>query len=75
MSTTSTSPATTRYQVTGMTCDHCVMAVQRELSSVPGVRAVRVTLATGDVTVDHDQPLDRTQVATAIDEAGYRLAD
>jgi len=75
MSTTSTSPATTRYQVSGMTCDHCVMAVRRELSSVPGVRAVNVTLATGDVTVDHDQPLDRAEVAAAIDEAGYRLAD
>jgi copper chaperone CopZ len=74
-STTPSSIVTTRYRVVGMTCDHCVMAVQREVSSVPGVRGVTVTLATGDVAVGHDRPLDRAQVAAAIDEAGYRLDD
>jgi copper chaperone CopZ len=71
---TDTEPTTSRYQVTGMTCDHCVMAVTRELSTLPGVRDVRVTLATGDVHVSHDQPLDHEQVVTAVDEAGYQLA-
>ena len=74
MSTTSTPTGTSRFQVTGMTCDHCVMAVTRELSALPGVRQVDVTLATGDVAVVHDQPLSDDQVAAAIDEAGYELA-
>ena len=74
MSTTSAPTGTTRFQVTGMTCDHCVMAVTRELSALPGVRQVDVTLATGDVAVVHDQPLSDDQVAAAIDEAGYELA-
>jgi copper chaperone CopZ len=73
----STSPATTSttttYQVSGMTCDHCVMAVDRELSALPGVRDVRVVLATGEVTVTHEEPLAERQVAAAIDEAGYQL--
>jgi copper chaperone len=74
MSTTSTPTATSHFEVTGMTCDHCVMAVTRELSALPGVREVRVSLATGDVSVFHDAPLDRAQVAAAVDEAGYQLA-
>jgi copper ion binding protein len=72
---TSTQPTTSRYQVTGMTCEHCVTAITRELATLPGVRAVRVTLATGDVHVSHDRPLDHAQVVSAIDEAGYQLAD
>ena len=73
-STSTTSTATSRYRVTGMTCDHCVMAVTRELSALSGVSEVRVDLATGDVSVSHDAPLDQEQVAAAVDEAGYQLA-
>ena len=72
--TTATPMPTSRFRVTGMTCDHCAMAVTRELSALPGVHTVRVTLATGDVSVTHDAPLDRDQVAEAVDEAGYQLA-
>jgi copper chaperone len=74
MSPTSTSPTTSRFQVGGMTCGHCVMAVTRELGALPGVREVTVTLATGDVALVHDRPLDRAQVAEAVFEAGYDLA-
>jgi len=74
MTTTSTTTTTTRYQVSGMTCSHCVMAVDRELSAVPGVREVQVSLATGVLSVTHDGPLDQEQVAAAVDEAGYQLA-
>ena len=66
--------ATSRFQVEGMTCDHCVMAVTRELTALPGVQNVQVSLAGGHVTVTHDRPLDQQQVAAAVDEAGYQLA-
>lgn len=61
------------YTVTGMTCSHCVNAVDAELRRLPGVSDVRVDLASGAVTVAGDQPLDETAVAAAIDEAGYEL--
>ena len=35
------------FTVTGMTCEHCVHAVTAEFSSLPGVTAVAVDLATG----------------------------
>ena len=39
------------YIVTGMTCDHCVLSVEEEVSEVPGVSDVDVDLASGRLTV------------------------
>jgi copper chaperone CopZ len=63
------------YTVVGMTCGHCVSAVTGELTKVSGVRDVRVDLGTGHVTVASDAPLPIDEVRSAIDEAGYELAD
>jgi copper chaperone len=69
---------TATYQVTGMTCEHCVRAVTEELENLDGVRDVRVDLHPGGesaVTVSSDAPLAAEAVAAALDEAGdYRLA-
>jgi len=62
------------YEVSGMTCGHCVGAVTQEIEALDGVTDVRVELATGAVTVTSEQPLDRAAVAAAVDEAGYELA-
>jgi copper chaperone len=68
----------TTYQVTGLTCEHCVRAVTEELAGVPGVSAVTVSLVPGGesgVTVTSDAPLATEAVAAALDEAGaYSLA-
>ncbi|MFI9320836.1 heavy-metal-associated domain-containing protein [Kitasatospora aureofaciens] len=61
------------FQVKGMTCGHCVSSVTAELEKVAGVTEVAVDLATGRVTVDSTAPLADTDVAAAIDEAGYAL--
>jgi copper chaperone len=67
------------YQVTGMTCEHCVRAVTEELESLDGVREVTVELVpegSSAVTVTSAGPLPTGAVAAALDEAGdYRLAD
>lgn len=63
----------TAFQVTGMSCGHCQRAVTEEISRIPGVRGVTVDLATGSVTVTAGQPVDRADVARAVDEAGYTL--
>jgi copper ion binding protein len=61
------------YQVTGMTCGHCVSSVQGEVGKLSGVESVDVDLASGRVTVSGDGFTD-DQVAAAVDEAGYALA-
>ena len=69
----------TTYQVTGMTCGHCVHAVSSQLKTLDGVLDVAVDLqAAGPstVTVTSDQPLRPEQVSDALDEAGgYHLVD
>ncbi|MGI8888938.1 MAG: heavy-metal-associated domain-containing protein [Nocardioidaceae bacterium] len=67
---------TTSYQVTGMTCEHCVAAVKSELSRLDGVTQVDVDLVAGgtsSVTVTSDRDLEDDVVRDAIDEAGYDL--
>jgi copper chaperone CopZ len=63
----------TTINVSGMTCGHCVSAVTMELSLLPSVTEVEVDLENGQVTITSDIAMDQTQVATAIDEAGYEL--
>ena len=63
----------TTFTVTGMTCAHCQRAVTEEIAAVAGVESVTVDLATGTVTVTAERPVDRADIAAAVDEAGYAL--
>ena len=66
------------FAVTGMTCEHCVHAVQSELGALPGVSDVAVELNAGGTSTVHvtgTAELATEQVAAALDEAGdYHLA-
>lgn len=66
---------TSTYTVTGMSCDHCVNAVKTELAAIDGVTGVDVELSSGRVRIDSNAPVSETEIAAAIDEAGYELAD
>jgi copper chaperone len=58
------------YEIKGMTCGHCVKAVERALKKVPGVAAVHgVDLAQGKATLDGSP--DEAAVVAAIREEGY----
>ncbi|MDV3124439.1 heavy-metal-associated domain-containing protein [Mycobacterium sp. 21AC1] len=60
--------------VTGMTCGHCATSVREEVGSIPGVSAVDVDLATGQVTIDAEHRIDPGVVSDAVAEAGYQVA-
>lgn len=66
---------TSTYTVLGMTCEHCVRAVNEEVSQVPGVSDVDVDLASGGLTVTGTDPVDDAAVRAAVEEAGYQLAE
>ena len=72
-STPRTFVGTTTFQVTGMTCGHCKSAVTNEICQVHGVERVDVDVASGTVTVHATSPVDRADIAAAVDEAGYAL--
>ena len=61
------------FTVPGMTCGHCEAAVKREVGAVAGVSDIDVDLDSKLVVV-RGEALDREQIVTAIDEAGYDVA-
>jgi len=64
-------------QVDGMTCGHCVSSVTEELTEVPGVSGVEVSLVAGGtstVTITTTAPVESSALAAAVAEAGYTLA-
>jgi len=70
------STTSTTYSVTGMTCQHCVNSVTEELTQLPGVSKVDVFLVSGGestVQVVSEDALDRGDVQSAVEEAGYQL--
>lgn len=63
---------TLTLKVDGMTCQHCVAHVTEELTALPGVDSVAVTLAEGtsDVLVTTSAEIADAALREAIDEAG-----
>lgn len=64
------------YKVAGMTCEHCVAAVRSEITGIEGVTGVEIDLVAGGtstVTVTGEATDD--QIAAAVDEAGYAMAN
>jgi copper chaperone CopZ len=60
-------------RIEGMSCDHCVRAVEAALRAVPGVQVERV--AVGEATVAYDPTrARREQVEQAVRDIGYELA-
>ena len=57
--------------IEGMSCGHCLNAVNRALSAVPGVKIDAVRIGRADVTYDETttRPSD---LETAVADAGYR---
>jgi copper chaperone len=58
--------------IQGMTCNHCVMRVQKALAEVPGVRKAVVTLEPGEAKIDYDDSASTADaMAAAVVKAGY----
>jgi copper chaperone CopZ len=69
---------TTTVLVSGMTCEHCVKAVTRELAALDGVQGVAIDLVTDGtsaVTITSRTTLDAEVVRQAVDEAGLAVVE
>jgi copper chaperone len=63
-------------KVKGMTCGHCVAAVEKALGEMDGIGRVNVSLASGEVSVEYDPgqtPLE--DIKAAINDLGYTCQD
>ena len=64
---------TSVIKINGMTCEGCTKAVVDTLGEVPGVEEVKADLASGDVTIEHDD-IDETYLAAILEGIGFELA-
>lgn len=69
MNTTSQTLGTTTLNIDGMTCGHCVQAVTKALSAVPGVNVKSV--AVGSAVIETADEWATGKAVAALGEAGY----
>jgi copper chaperone CopZ len=63
------SPLT--LHIEGMSCGHCLNAVNQALSALPGVSDLRVRMGRADLQFD-PAAIDPPRIAAAVTAAGYR---
>ncbi len=61
----------TKLSAPSIVCDGCANAIKKALGSVPGVSQVDVDTASKTVTVKHTERVERTEIVTALDRAGF----
>lgn len=62
----------TTLKVTGMTCNHCVQAVEGALTELTGVERALVDLKENKVAVQYDESaVTVAQMTEAIEDQGY----
>jgi len=66
--------ATQTLIIEGMTCNHCVMRVEKALKALTGVTDARVDLQKGEAVVTYDDTkVTPEKISFAVVEAGYRV--
>jgi copper chaperone len=58
--------------IEGMSCGHCVRAVENALSSVEGVEVEQVAIGSARVSYDPEQ-VSRDELIEAVEVEGYRV--
>ncbi|MCR2044304.1 heavy-metal-associated domain-containing protein [Anaerosalibacter massiliensis] len=60
--------------IEGMSCGHCVKAVEEALKELDEIKSVNVNLEEKKADIEGDS-LDYNKIKEAIDEAGYRVVE
>ncbi len=63
----------TTIKILGMSCEHCVRAVTKVLSSIDGLEDVRVDLSRGEASFNEKKPQDPAVIISALKKAGYEV--
>jgi copper chaperone CopZ len=58
-------------QIQGMSCGHCLNAVNRALAELPGVEVESIRMGRADLRYD-EHKLDLARIEAAVADAGYR---
>jgi len=65
---------TINWKVEGMSCSNCALTINKYLEK-KGMRHVKVSLASGDVSFDMNDPLAVQEIKKGIGELGYKVVD
>ncbi|APH03740.1 copper chaperone CopZ [Bacillus weihaiensis] len=61
-------------KVEGMSCNHCVQAVEGSVAKLTGVERVKVNLENGTVDIEFDsKQVTLEQIKETIDDQGYEV--
>lgn len=66
---------TESFQVPNISCNHCVMAIKRELGELEGVASVTADAGTKQVTVEWDTPATWDGIKALLAEINYPPAE
>jgi len=58
-------------KIVGMTCNHCIMAVKRELSKLD-ILVKDVSIGKAEVEYDENK-IDKSKIFKAVEDAGYQV--
>ncbi len=63
---------TSELKIEGMSCNHCVMAVKKELSKLETVKVNDVQIGSAKVEYD-ENTVNQRDLESAVEEAGYKV--
>jgi copper chaperone len=61
------------FKIEGMSCNHCVIAVQKSLSKL-NLKKKEVTIGSAKVEFDESE-IEKKAIIKAIEEAGYKVVN
>jgi copper chaperone len=58
-------------KIGGMSCEHCVKAVEKALKDLKGIKNIKVGI--GQAVFEAPDKTDPAQIKSAIEDAGYEI--
>ncbi len=63
---------TIEFKIEGMDCGHCVKQIEAAVGGLPGVEAIKVSLATNSASVTlHPEQISEGTIFEAVEDAGF----
>lgn len=60
-------------KVEGMSCQHCVKAVEKALGTIDAISHVTVDLTRGEASFEESKPVEEQLIQDCIKKAGYEV--
>ena len=64
-----------KFLIPNITCGHCVMTIEKELSEIQGVSKVEGDHEVKEVTVEWDAPATLEKIKSTLNEINYPPSD